>query len=117
MGAETFVIDLGFGRGVPESYARPQGSTVPQWFAPVLVVVLLLLSSAASAAPPKPPFTALLRVPLGPADPYLVTGAGRLLTQTSGLITAYDLGTGALRWQAGQSVPVYRLLTGNGLVL
>ncbi|WP_436527160.1 outer membrane protein assembly factor BamB family protein [Actinoplanes sp. HUAS TT8] len=118
MGAEAFVIDLGLGRGDSEAaYERPWRETVPRWFTPVLVVVLLLLGSGASAAPAKPPFSALLRITLGPADPYLITGAGRLLTQTNGLITAYDLGTGTLRWQAGQSTPVYRLRIGEGLVL
>ncbi len=121
MGAEAFaepvVIDLGTGHGALDSYDRPLRSTVPRWFAPVVLVLLLLISSAASAAPAKPPFTSLLRIPLGPADPYLITSDGRLLTQTDGLITAYDLGTGSLRWQAGRSTPVYRLRTGEGLVL
>jgi outer membrane protein assembly factor BamB len=121
MGAEAFaepgVIDLGTGHGALESYDRPLRSTVPRWFTPVLLAVLLLISSAASAAPARPPFTALLRIPLGPADPYLITATGWLLTQTNGQITAYDLGSGTLRWQAGRSTPVYRLRTGDGLVL
>src|SRR5689334_14388352 len=106
MGAETFVepvvIDLGLDRGVPENYERPERSTTPQWFAPVMLAVLLLLSSGASAAPPPPPLTEVLRIPMGPADPYLITGGEQLLTQTYGLLTAYDLGTGAQRWRAGQ---------------
>src|SRR5690349_10807193 len=116
MGAETFVIDLGLDRGVPESYERPGRSTAPPWFAPVLLAVLLLVSSGASAAPPKPPLTTLLRVVMGPADPYLLAG-GQLLTQTFGLLTAYDLESGSLRWRAGQPIPVYRLRTGGGLLL
>ncbi|WIM95294.1 PQQ-binding-like beta-propeller repeat protein [Actinoplanes oblitus] len=115
MGAET-VIDLGLDRGVPESYERPRRSTVPAWFAPVALVILLLAGSAASAAPPRPPFTELLRVPMGPADPYLITGGG-LLVQSYGLLTAYDLGSGAARWRAGESIPVFRLRTSGGLVL
>ncbi|KUL35863.1 outer membrane protein assembly factor BamB family protein [Actinoplanes awajinensis] len=120
MGAETFVepvlIELGLDRGVPETYERPRRSTAPPWFAPVLLVVLLLVSSGASAAPPKPPLTTLLRIAMSPSDPYLVTG-GQLLTQTFGLLTAYDLDSGALRWRAGQPIPVYRLRTGGGLLL
>ncbi|GAA4591425.1 hypothetical protein BJY16_000270 [Actinoplanes octamycinicus] len=115
MGAET-VIDLGLDRGVPESYERPRRPTVPIWLAPALLAVLLLVSSAASAAPPRPPFTELLRVPMGPADPYLVTGSG-LLTQSYGRLTAYDLESGALRWRAGETIPVFRLRTAGGLVL
>ncbi|AEV87977.1 hypothetical protein ACWT_6966 [Actinoplanes sp. SE50] len=116
MGAET-VIDLGLDRGVPESYERPRRATVPQWFAPVLLALLLLISSSASAAPPKPPFTPLLRIPMGPADPYLITAAGRLVTQTGDVVTAYDLTSGALSWRAGRSTPVLRLRTGDGMLL
>jgi hypothetical protein len=110
------VIDLGLDRGVPESYERPRRSTVPVWFAPFLVAVMLLVSSVASAAPPRPPFTPLLRIPMGPADPYLITGSG-LLTQSFGQLTAYDLETGALRWHSDESIPVFRLRTAGGLVL
>ncbi|GLW28692.1 PQQ-binding-like beta-propeller repeat protein [Actinoplanes regularis] len=121
MGAEPFgepvVIDLGLGRGEPETYERPWRAAAPRWFTPVLVAVLLLVSSAASAALPKPPLTPLLRIPMGPADPYAIPDAGRLLIQTSGLVTAYDLSTGALRWQADGTTPVYRLRTGDGLLL
>ncbi|GIF10281.1 PQQ-binding-like beta-propeller repeat protein [Actinoplanes teichomyceticus] len=121
MGAETFaepvIIDLGLDRGVPESYERPRRSTAPPWFAPVLLAVLLLVSSGASAAPPRPPLSELLRIQLGAADPYLVTAGGQLLAQAYGMLTAYDLDSGALRWQTRQPVPVYRLRTGNGLVL
>ncbi|BCJ42258.1 hypothetical protein GCM10010168_87430 [Actinoplanes ianthinogenes] len=116
MGAETVVIDLGLDRGEPESYERPRRSTVPAWFAPVVLAVVLLISSAASAAPPRPPFTELLRVRMSPADPYLLTG-GELLAQSYGRLTAYDLGSGALRWRAAESIPVFRLRTSRGLVL
>lgn len=116
MGAEVF-IDLGAGHGALASEERSLRSTMPRWFMPVALVLLVLISSGASVAPAKPPFASLLRVSLGPADPYLVTPTGRLLTQTNGQITAYDLASGALRWQAGQSTPVYRLRTGEGLVL
>jgi hypothetical protein len=114
---DTVVIDLGLARGEPDEYARPQRSTVPDWFGPVLLAVLVLLSSGASAAPPPPALSRLLSLPFGPADPYSLTPDGDLLTQTYGTLSSYDLADGRLNWQAGSAAPTYRLRTGSDLVL
>jgi outer membrane protein assembly factor BamB len=116
-GGNTVIIDLGLARGEPDEYARPARSTTPDWFAPVLLAVIVLLSSAASAAPPPPALTAVLTLPLGPADPYALTDRGDLLAQTYGTLSSYDLGDGRLNWQAGSASPTYRLRTGGDLVL
>jgi outer membrane protein assembly factor BamB len=116
-GGNTVVIDLGLARGEPDEYVRPERSTMPDWFAPVLVAVLVLLSSAASAAPPPPALSPVLRLPFGAADPYALTEDGDLLAQTFGTLSSYDLGDGHLNWQAGSASPTYRLRTGGDLVL
>ncbi len=116
-GGNTVVIDLGLARGEPDEYVHPVRSTVPQWFAPVIIAVIVLLSSAASAAPPTPALSPVLHLPFGPADPYTLTAGGDLLTQTYGTLSSYDLGDGRLNWQAGSASPTYRLRTGGDLVL
>ncbi|UQU66395.1 PQQ-binding-like beta-propeller repeat protein [Couchioplanes caeruleus] len=122
MAAETFegptvIIDLGLARGEPDEYAAPTRSTVPDWFAPVMVAVLVLFGSTASAAPPPPALTPLLSMRVGPADPYTLTDNGDLLAQSLGVLTSYDLRDGHLRWQAGSAMPTFRLRTGDGLIL
>ena len=116
-GGNTVVIDLGLARGEPDEYTRPVRSTTPVWFAPVMLAVLVLLSSAASAAPPPPALSAVLTVPFGPADPYVLTAEGDLLAQTAGTLSSYALADGRLNWQAGSASPTYRLRTGGDLVL
>lgn len=118
MGADgsVFVIDLGLDRGEPETYARPGRRTTPLWFGPALLAVLLLFSVTGSAPPPGPPLTALLRVPIGPGDPFTTSG-DRLLVQSAGELSSYDLETGAVRWRVAQEIPVYRLRTGGGALL
>lgn len=121
MGADTagvpVVIDLGLDRGEPTAYERPGGPSTPSWLAPVLVAVLLLFSMTASGPPPAPPLEAMLRVVIGPGDPYVVADTGQLVVQTAGELTAYDLWTGGRQWQVDQKVPTYRLRTGDGLLL
>ena len=111
------IIDLGTERGEPPTYASPRRSTVPAWFPPAVLAVLVLLCTTASAAPVKPPLSAIFSLQVGPADAYALTEGGQLLAQTFGTLTSYDLGTGRMRWQTGQSAPTYRLRTGDGLVL
>lgn len=114
----TVFIELGLDRDEPATYARPTRSTVPIWFAPLVVAVLVLISSAASAAPPPPALSALLRLPVAPTDSYTITGGGQLLAQTVGTLSLYDLGSGALRWRAAATAPIYnRPQVGDGLVL
>jgi outer membrane protein assembly factor BamB len=79
--------------------------------------MLVLLCSSASAAPVPPPLSTIFSLEVGPADAYALTDGGQLLAQTFGSLTSYDLGTGRMRWQTGQSSPTYRLRTGDGLVL
>jgi hypothetical protein len=111
------VIDLGYERGEPPTYRSPSRSTVPSWFPVALVSALLLICATASAAPPPSPLTAVLRLAAGPADGFTLTDDGELLAQSFGQLSSYDLRTGRVRWQAGQSTPSYRLRTTDGLVL
>ncbi|MDI6103270.1 PQQ-binding-like beta-propeller repeat protein [Actinoplanes sp. NEAU-A12] len=120
MGADTagvpVVIDLGMDRGEPTAYHRG-GQLTPSWFAPALIAALLLFSVTASGPPPPPPLAALLRVVIGPGDPYVVADTGQLVVQAAGELTAYDLETGERQWRVAQAVPTYRLRTGDGLLL
>ena len=113
----AIIIDLGLERGEPPTYRSPSRSTVPAWFPPAVLAVLVLLCTTASAAPVKPPLSAIFSLQVGPADAYALTEGGQLLAQTFGSLTSYDLGTGRMRWQTGQSAPTYRLRTDSGLVL
>jgi hypothetical protein len=114
----TIFIDLGLDRGEPATYKRPTRSTVPVWFAPLVVAFLVLISSAASAAPPPPVFAPVLRLPVAPTDSYTITDGGQLLAQTVGSLSLYDLGSGLLRWRAAATAPIYnRPEVDNGLVL
>jgi outer membrane protein assembly factor BamB len=117
IGGPTIIIELGLDRGEPETYAMPTRATVPIWLGPLLIAVLVLFSSAASAAPPPPPLSQLLSVQVGPADSYTITDGGQLLAQNFGRLGAYDLGSGALRWEIRTIAPTYRLRTGSGVVL
>ena len=111
------VIDLGFDRGEPDSYAASVRSTTPGWFGPLLIGLLVLVSTVGSTAPPQPPLSPLLSLSVGPADSYAVTDAGQLLTQSSGTLSSYDLTSGDLRWQTETVTPTYRLRAGGGVVL
>jgi hypothetical protein len=115
---EPVVIDLGLDRGEPETYARPGRPTTPRWFAPAILAVLVLLVAGASAPLRQhAPLTALLRVPIGPGDPYTITGGGRLVAQTGGTLNSYHLQSGELRWSVEQKMQVARLRTASGLLL
>ncbi|MBG0560003.1 outer membrane protein assembly factor BamB family protein [Actinoplanes aureus] len=120
MGADTYdgpvVIDLGLERGEPESYHRPGRRTTSPWFGPALVVLLVLFGVTTAGPPSRPPLAEVLRVAIGPGDPYAVDD-GRLLIQTTGRLSSYQLADGGLRWQIQQHQPVYRLRTGGGKLL
>lgn len=116
-GGNTIVIDLGLDRGEPDTYTSPTRPTVSGWFGPALVAALVLFCLGASAAPPPPALSPLLSLRVGPADSYALTPDDELLAQTLGTISAYDLGSGAMRWQTEQDRPTYRLRTAAGLVL
>ncbi|GIF18360.1 outer membrane protein assembly factor BamB [Actinoplanes tereljensis] len=111
------VIDLGYDRGEPLQYRERSRSSVQSWSPAALLAALVLLLAGASAGPAKPPMNPIFRLQIGPADTYAVTDDGQLLAQTFGLLTSYDLDTGKLKWQAGQSTPAYRLRLSGGLVL
>jgi PQQ-like domain len=111
------IIDLGLDRGEPDSYTSPTRSTVPGWFGPLMIGLVVLVFAAGSAAPPLPPLSPLLTLSFGPADSYAVTDAGQLLTQSSGMLSSYDLRTGRLRWHTESVTPTYGLRTGGGVVL
>jgi hypothetical protein len=113
----TVIIDLGLERGEPPSYRSPARSTVPAWFPAAVLAAVVLLLSGASAAPARSPLASVFSLQIGPADAYALTDEGDLLAQTFGLLTSYDLATGRMRWQAGQSTPAYRLRLSDGLVL
>jgi outer membrane protein assembly factor BamB len=110
-------IDLGYDRGEPPTYRSPSRATVPSWFPIAVLSALILICASASAAPAKSPLSAVFRLPVGPADGYALTDTGGLLAQSFGQLSSYDLATGRMRWQAGQSTPSYRLRTTDGLVL
>ncbi|WP_127506702.1 PQQ-binding-like beta-propeller repeat protein [Actinoplanes solisilvae] len=113
----TVVIDLGLERGEPDSYDSPRRSTFPGWFPAAVLAVLVLATSGASIAPAKPALSEVFSLRVGPADAYAITDDGRLLAQTFGLLSAYDLSDGETQWEAGQTAPAFRLRLGSGLVL
>ncbi|WP_433791645.1 PQQ-binding-like beta-propeller repeat protein [Actinoplanes sp. CA-252034] len=121
MGADTvsgpLVIDLGYDRGEPITYGRPGRHSLPSWLVPVMVATMVLFAATASGPPPPPLLAALTRVEIGSGDPYLVTGTGQLVVQSAGRLISYDLATGAPQWQVRRQVPVYRLRSGDGLLL
>jgi hypothetical protein len=110
-------IDLGYERGEPPTYRSRKRSTDPSWFPVAMLAVLVLLFAGASTGPVKSPLSAVFQLPVGPSDGYALTGTGNLLAQSFGQLSSYDLGTGRLRWAAGESVPSYRLRTVGNLVL
>ena len=111
------VIDLGLDRGEPESYSSPQVSTVPLWFPAVVLAAVVLIFSSGSAAPSRSALSEVFSLRIGPADAFAMTDDGQLLAQTFGTLSSFDLDTGLMTWQAGQSPPAYRLRLGDGLVL
>ncbi|MEU4556801.1 PQQ-binding-like beta-propeller repeat protein [Actinoplanes sp. NPDC023936] len=115
---EPVVIDLGLDRGEPETYERPGRPTTSPWFAPALLTVLVLLLAGASAPMRRAPvLTPLLRIPIGPGEPYAITEGGRLLAQTGATLSSYHLQSGELRWSVRQDMQVSRLRTAAGMLL
>ncbi len=117
MQSNTVIIDLGLERGEPDSYDSPQRSTFPGWFPAAVLTTLILLTAGASMAPAKAALTEVFSLSVGPADAYALTEDGRLLAQSFGMLSAYDLDNGATQWEAGQTAPAFRLRLGSGLVL
>jgi len=113
----TVTIDLGLERGEPPTYSEPSRRTTPLWVPAALLAALVLVCGAGSVPAPRSPLSAVFRLRVGPADSYATTDDGQLLAETFGLLTSYDLGSGRLRWQAGQSTPAYRLRISGNLVL
>lgn len=111
------IIDLGYERGEPPTYRTRDRTTKSPWFPVAMLTALLLLFAGASAGPVKSPLTAVFQLPVGPSDGYTVTDNGNLLAQSYGQLSSYDLRTGRLRWEAGESTPSYRLRTVGNLVL
>jgi len=114
--SELVVIDLGLERGEPESYANRR-TTIPVWFPTVLLAAFVLLCTTASSPPPRAAVNQMFTLRVGPADAYALTDHGQLLAQTFGTLSSFNLDTGLMSWQAGQSTPAYRLRLGDGLVL
>lgn len=117
MQGNTVIIDLGLERGEPDSYDSPQRSTFPGWFPAAILAVLVLATSGASMAPAKPALSEVFSLQVGPADAYALTDDGRLLAQTFGLLSAYNLADGKTQWEAGQTAPAFRLRLASDLVL
>ena len=116
-GDKTIIIDLGLDRGEPETYASPTRSTTSGWFLPLVITIVVLLAAGPSAAPPPPALSELLSLRVGPADTYALTDRQELLAQSEGMLAAYDLNTGDLRWETESHRPTYRLRTASGVVL
>ncbi|WP_030434046.1 PQQ-binding-like beta-propeller repeat protein [Actinoplanes subtropicus] len=113
----TVTIDLGLERGEPPTYSSPRVRTTPLWVPAALLAALVLVCGAGSVPPPRSPLSAVFQLRVGPADSYATTADGQLLAETFGLLTSYDLTSGRLRWQAGQSTPAYRLRISDDVVL
>ena len=111
------IIDLGYERGEPPTYRTRDRSTKSPWFPIAILSALVLLLAGASAGPVTSPLTSVFQLPVGPSDGYALTDSGTLLAQSYGQLSSYDLRTGRLRWQAGESTPSYRLRTSGNLVL
>ncbi|MCU7725842.1 PQQ-like beta-propeller repeat protein [Actinoplanes sp. KI2] len=114
---DTVTIDLGLERGEPPTYSSPGRRTTPLWVPAALLAALVLIFGTGSAPPARSPLSAMFRLQVGPADSYATTEDGQLLAETFGLLTSYDLTSGRLRWQAGQSTPAYRLRISDHLAL
>ena len=80
---------------------------------------MLVLLLAGASAPQRQPaaLTALLRVPIGPGDPYTITEGGRLVVQAGSTLNSYHLQSGELRWSVEQQMQVSRLRTASGMLL
>jgi hypothetical protein len=122
-GTGAVLIELGTDRGEPDAYeaadragARPPGLGRTGVLAALLAV---LVGAGASAAPPPPALHELLVLQVAPADTYALTDDGLLVVHTpaTGMLAAYELADGRLRWQAGATAPAYRVRSGGGLVL
>jgi outer membrane protein assembly factor BamB len=113
----SVVIDLGYERGEPPSYARPGRTTMPAWLPVAFLAALVLVMAGASAGPTRSPLATVFSLEVGPADAFALADDGTLLAQTFGLLTSYDLADGRIRWQAGQATPAYRLRLSDGLLL
>lgn len=111
------IIDLGYERGEPPTYNSRSRETRSPWFPVALLSALVLLFAGASAGPAKSPLSQVFQLAVGPSDGYTLTESGALLAQSYGQLSSYDLRTGRLRWQAGESSPSYRLRTIGNLVL
>jgi hypothetical protein len=115
--SNTVIIDLGLERGEPDSYDSPQRSVFPIWFPAAVLAALVLFTAGSSTAPAKAPLTEVFSLQVGPADAYALTDDGRLLAQTFGMLSAYNLSDGGTQWEAGQTAPAFRLRLGSGLIL
>jgi len=113
----TVVIDLGLERGEPDSYDSPRRSTFPGWFPAAVLTVLVLLTASASISPAKPALTEVFSLQIGPADAYAIADDDRLLAQTYGMLSSYDLRAGVTQWEAGQTAPAFRLRLSSDLIL
>jgi hypothetical protein len=111
------IIDLGYERGEPPTYATRSRETESRWFPVAMLAAIVLLFAGASGGPVKSPLTSVFQLAVGPSDGYTVTDDGNLLAQSYGQLSSYDLRTGRLRWEAGESAPSYRLRTVGNLVL